>query len=159
MREATATLLDLMRCQSLSTFSFRISFEQLFFSLFSRIYHIEDEYTENLEAFVADAPSKIVRRQREQATMFGMPKWKPQIRKKELNERSSGVRGMAPSQTSSVFMVTVLCSAEILEGEDTLPKPEIIAEAAESQVLFHFLFCPSFTLTLLHFSFQFLSDH
>ena len=78
------------------------------------IYHLEDEYQEDLETFVANAPSRIVQRQREQATMFGMPKWKSQVRKKALEERSPAVR-------------------EILVGHDIHPDFELI-EKVEAEV-------------------------
>ena len=45
--------------------------------------------------------------------MFGMPKWKSQVRKKALEERSQPVR-------------------EILEGTDLHPPPEIVSEIEEN---------------------------
>jgi hypothetical protein len=79
------------------------------------VYHLDDEYMENLDEYVHETHSRLVQRQREQATMFGMPKWKAQVRRKSISERSQHVR-------------------EILEGSDTIPSPEMVAEAAESKV-------------------------
>eukprot|EP00008_Paramoeba_atlantica_P015129 CAMPEP_0201492962 /NCGR_PEP_ID=MMETSP0151_2-20130828/35519_1 /ASSEMBLY_ACC=CAM_ASM_000257 /TAXON_ID=200890 /ORGANISM="Paramoeba atlantica, Strain 621/1 / CCAP 1560/9" /LENGTH=791 /DNA_ID=CAMNT_0047880069 /DNA_START=89 /DNA_END=2464 /DNA_ORIENTATION=+ len=78
------------------------------------VYHLETEYEEDLDEYVHTAPSRLVQRQREQATMFGMPKWKAQVRKKAPEERSQHIR-------------------EILEGADVLPPPDVIAEAEESE--------------------------